>query len=439
MAGIAWWTHNFSGQNRAVETARVQARQCNPSSHRPQCDGHVPRDDVQDPDAAFVPALPAGAPVAPSTSAIVLERTPVAPQALVFVLGLLLLAGGVLALGIVFARMGPESPAETLARRFVWGLADVDLAWGRTVSAVAAALTVASVAWAARTLTRSTVGGLFAGALVALDPALLTYGRLALPTALTLAAMAFALACTLAPRPALAWLGAISLAVAASIDPRAIAWGPVLALLLLLRGHIYASPRHLGIALLQGLLIPAAGLAVHLALTGAWAATPACLEGPLWRQWTLETIPLPGPTFAALPSPVTWFAGIGALLFLGLGGLLFGALQFRMARANGRLQMRLVTSPPPALGRGIWLLLLAVATAWAMPQALLVPLVLALALGVQDLGSDAPGFGLTLALVLLLFAAIVLWGSWDAVTGSGGAQGVADAIRLVPWAEARSC
>lgn len=399
----------------------------------------MPRDAAQDPDAAFVPPVPAGAPTAPSTSAIVLERSRVGNLSPAFVVGLAFLAGGALAVGLVLMTLGAETDAESLARTRLGGLAEFGLTTGRTASAVAVAVTVASVAWAGRTLTRSDVGGLLAAALVALDPALLTYGRLALPTALSLAGMALALACMLSPRPAMAWVGSAALALAALVDPRALAWGPILVLLLLLRGHIYASPRLLGVALLQAILVPALGAGLHLAVEGTWSATPACLEPSLWSVWTLRAIPMPGATMVALPNPVTWFAGLGALLFLGLGGLFFAAFKFRVGRANGRLQMRVVSPLPPVLGRGVWLLLLAFATALAVPQALVLLLALALALGVQDLGSDAPGFGLTLGLVLLLFAGVVLVGAWEGVAGTGGAQGVADTIRLVPWARLSQC
>ena len=396
----------------------------------------VPRDAATDPDGALGAASRV-VPASPSTSAVVLERSPVGPLSPLFLTGAALLAGGVLALGLALASTGAQTAAETRAGPLLWGLADVDLRAGRAVSAVAAAVPVLCTAIAGRTLTRSGIGGLLAGALVALDPALLAHGRLALPTAVVLAAMAVALACVLAPRAGYAWVGAAALALAAFVDPRAILWGPVLAGVLLLRGHIYASPRHLGRALLQGVLIPAAGVAAHRLVEGSLDAIPACLAPPAWALLGLRVVLVPGPAIAALPNPVTWFAGLGALLFLGFGGVLFAATRFRMARANGRLQVRFVTPAPTVLVRGGWLLLLAVVT--FVPQAWVIPFALALALGVQDLGRDAPGFGLTLAIVLLAFAAVVLWGSWDIVTGTGGQGSVADALRIVPWATSVSC
>lgn len=373
----------------------------------------------------------------PSTSAITLERSSLGAPSWWFLAGLVLLCSGVLALGLSTAALGSVTPAEREASGLFWGLEDVGLQVARSTSAVATTLTVVALAVAGRTLTRSDVGGLLAAALVALDPALLAYGRLALPTALLLAGLAWTLTLLLSARPGAVWLGSLVLLGAASIDPRALAWGPVLAVLLLLRGNIYAAPRHLGIALVQAILIPGLGALLHLALDQSWSATVGCLSPASWSLLALRQVLLPGASIAIVPNPVTWFAGLGALLFMGLGSVVFAATKFRVARANGRLQARLVSAPPAALGRGLWLLLLAATL--AIPQAWVIPFVLALALGVQDLGSDAPGFGLALALLLIAFAVVVLVGTWPGILGTAGPQGVTDALRMVPWAEGTPC
>lgn len=387
--------------------------------------------------------LPRGAPrvtppaVAPATSAITQERAGNGPLALPFTAGLLLLglAAGGLAFGL--GLRGGEAAAEASAEPLLFGLADEGLAFARTTSALATAVLVMAVALAGRSFSRSGIAGLLAGALVLLDPATLAYGRLAVPTALTLACLAVALACFAASRPWVPWVGAGALALGAFIDPRVLAWGPVLALFTLLRGHIYASPRHLGIATAQALLIPAVGLVAHGLAEGMLASVPACLAPAQWRLLTLQAVIQPGAALALVPNPVTWFAGLGATLFLGLGGAGFGASRFRLARANGRIQARLMSPFPAVFGRGVWLLLLAAAL--PIPQAWILLFALALALGVQDLGEDAPGFGLTLAVALLLFAAIVLWRAWDAIAGTGGAAGVAHAMDLVPWSQPVAC
>jgi hypothetical protein len=372
----------------------------------------------------------------PATSAITQERGR-APVHLAFVAVALLLGGLVGGTAWGLGMSTAQTDVETTAAPLTFGFADVDLAVGRAVSAVAAGVTVVAVAFAGRSFSRSEVAGLLAATLVALDPAVLAYATLAVPTSVTIAVVAIALACFASARQALPWVGAGVLAFGAFVDPRLLAWGPVLALMMVLRGHIYASPRHLVIAFTQALLIPALGAILHIVVEGMWSSVPVCLAPATWRLAALELVIQPGPGMAILPNPVTWFAGLGALLFLGVGGAVFGASRFRLARANGRVQARLVAPFPAVFGRGIWLLLLVLAM--PVPQAWVILFALALALGVQDLGKDAPGFGLTLAIALLLFAGVVLWRSWEAMAGTGGAEGVADAMRLVPWAQPIEC
>lgn len=373
--------------------------------------------------------------IAPATSAITQERAG-GSLGLAFVAAALLLGGLVGGTAWGLGLQGEATPLEAAAQPLTFGMAE-DLAVGRAVSAAAAAVAVVAVAFAGRSFSRSDVAGLLAASLVALDPAVLAYATLAVPTALTIAAAAVALACFASARPALPWVGAAVLAFGAFVDPRLLAWGPVLALLTVLRGHIYASPRHLAVALAQALLIPAVGAALHGAVEGMWASVPLCLAPAAWRLAALQVVVQPAAGMAVLPNPVTWFAGAGAILFLGIGGTAFAAGRFRLARANGRVQARLVAPFPAVFGRGLWLLLLVLAM--PVPQAWVILFALALALGVQDLGKDAPGFGLTLAVALLLFAGVVLWRSWEATAGTGGAEGVADAMRLVPWAKPFTC
>lgn len=401
----------------------------------------VPPESVVELEGALrVGGQPVGPPAssaAPATSAITQERAGSGPLTLAFLAVSLLLAVGAGAAAWILGVRGAETVAETYAEPLVFGLADQGLAFGRAVSAIATATTVLGIAFAGRSLTRSGIAGLLAAAVVAADPALLVYGRLALPTALTLAFLAVSLACFAASRSWVPWFGGLALALGALVDPRVLLWGPVLAVFTLLRGHIYASPRHLGIALVQALAIPAVGAAIHVAAQQGWAAVPICLAPGTVQMLTLHAAIQPGANLLAQPNPVTWVVGLGAVLFLGLGGAGFGAMRFRLARANGRMQARLVAPFPPVFGRGIWLLLLALVV--PIPQAWLLLAALALALGIQDLGEDAPGFGLALAIALLAFAAVVLWRSWDAVAGTGGATGVEDALNLVPWAQSAPC
>src|SRR5205085_1001793 len=142
------------------------------------------------------------------------------------------------------------------------------------------------------------------------------------------------------------WAGAAALWLAALADPRSLLWSPALALLLLVRGHIYAAPRHLGLALGQALGIPATAAPSHLPLTAG--------------------------------------------------------------------------APPPA------------------PLAWLPLFALALGAGIGALAEDAPGFGLAVGGVLLLFAALGLVRAWALVHGGPALLPGAQA-GLVPWGHVAGC
>jgi len=299
------------------------------------------------------------------------------------------------------------------------------------VAAAAQAAAVAATAVATRRLAHSEGAGLLAAALVAVDPAGLLLGSLAVPQQVAVAGMLWALACAASPVPLLHWFAGLALAAATLAVPAAALWILPLAVFLLLRGHIYAAPQHLALALLQVAALPMAAFAVRAATDGV-ATLPACLAVAAGPALALRQLAEPGPGLLAVPGPVTWFAGAGALAFFGLGAAGVALGGFRVARASGRLQVRLVSALHPALGRGAWLLLLALL---APPLAWLPLFAAALAMGVRELGEDAPGFGLAVALLLLAFAGVVLWRAWDAV--AGGAVG--DALGLVPWSEPVRC
>jgi hypothetical protein len=225
-----------------------------------------------------------------------------------------------------------------------------------------------------------------------------------------------------------------ALAVAVLALPSAALWIVPLGFLLLLRGHIYAAPQHLGLALAQVALVPVLALLARGLAEGDLWSMPDCLSPSLGAALLLQELRMPGPGLLVVPNPVTWLAGADTVLFLGLGGVAFTLARFRLARAPGRLQVRVVSPFPPVLARGLWLMLLVLL---APPVAWLPLLALALALGIRELGDDAPGFGVMLAVVVLGFTAVVLWRAWMAVAGDAG--GVADALDLVPWAEAIPC
>lgn len=369
----------------------------------------------------------------PAASPIAQERVaPLRPSA-GFVLGTLALAAATLAVTLTLGARGAALPTEQQAAGLaVWGGFDVSLA--RAVAAGAQAATVAGVAMAARRLSHSETAGLLAALLVAADPAGLLLGSLGVPQSVAVAGMVWALACAASPLPALHWLAGLSLAVATLALPAAALWILPLALFLLLRGHIYAAPQHFALGLAQVAGLPVLALLLHVALNGGLASAPACLPMGPWDALSLRHLASPGPELLMVPNPVVWMAGAGATAFLGLGGFGFALASFRIARAPGRLQVRLASPFPPVLGRGAWLLVLALL---APPVAWLPLFAIALAMGIRELGEDAPGFGLALALVLAAFAGLVLWRAWGAIAGEAG--GLADGLGLVPWAAAASC
>jgi hypothetical protein len=336
--------------------------------------------------------------------------------------GTLFLALAGVAAAAVFAAawwLGRLPAGPTVAERMEPSLVSLlGLAGGRAFSALCAAATVAAVAAAGRRLLHSDGWGLLAAFLVALDPAFLAMARLALPETVVLAGLTVALAAFLSGSSRLHWVGAAALWVAALADPRALLWSFPLALLLLVRGHIYAAPRHLGLFVSAGSL-PASCLALSRSVA-----------------LRLSIVPDLGAGVAAAHNPATWFGGLGALLFLGSAGLGLLARQFRVARLPGRVQLRIAEPLPPLLARGLWLLLLALLA----PSPLLwVPLfALALGAGVEALAEDAPGFGLAVGGVLLLFAVLGLARAWALV--HGGADLVPGMpAGLVPWGHVAAC
>lgn len=370
----------------------------------------------------------------PAASPVAQERVGPGRPAVGFVLGAVLLGALVTTVALAIGTGQPETPAEQQAAGSAAGVAGLGLGAGRVLAAVAAGLAVAGIAMAGRRLTHSGAAGLLAAALVAADPAFLLQARLALPAAIALAGLAWALAFSLSPVPLLHWMAGLALAVAAFVDPLAALWTIPLVALLLLRGHIYAAPQHLGLALAQVAVAPAMALALRWIAVGDLAAVPSCLHPMAGERLGLMTLVQPGPGLLLLPDPVVWLGGAGALLFLGLGGAAFAVGRFRVARAPGRLQMRVVAPMPAVLSRGIWLLFLALLA----PPVVWLPLfAIALAMGIRDLGEDAPGFGLALTLVLLGFACLVLVRAWGAIVGADG--GVAEALQMAPWASPASC
>jgi hypothetical protein len=369
----------------------------------------------------------------PAASPIAQERVGPGRPSLEFAAAAALLAVAAGGAALLAGSGRPATPAELQAAGHATGVAGLGIAAGRTVAALAAALAVAGAAAAGRALSHSALAGLLAAALLAADPAFLLAGRLALPLALEMALLAWAVAWAASPVPLLHWAAGLALAGAALLDPWAALVALPLTALLLLRGHIYAAPQHLLLAVGQVAVLPAVAVAGHFLLEGGGGLVPSCLRLAPLDHLALLRLAQPGAGLLLVPDPVVWLGGAGALLAMGLGAVGFAVARFRVARAPGRVQLRLVAPVPLPLARGAWLLLIAVV---APPAAWPLLFAVALAFGIRDLGEDAPGFGLVLALLVLGFAGLVLARSWGAVVGTGGFE---EALRLVPWAKAHPC
>lgn len=351
---------------------------------------------------------------------------------------LFLAAAGLAAAGVfgLALWLGAAPGGPTVAERTSPSLVSLlGLPGGRALSALCAAATVAAVAAAGRRLLHSDAWGILAALLVALDPALLAMGRLALPETVAVAGLTMALAAFLSRSPSLHWVGSAALSLATLADPRALMWSLPLALLLLVRGHIYAAPRHLALALGQSLGIPAAAAGLHL-LVSAGTLPESCLFLSRAVALRLTIVADLGGGIAAAHNPATWFGGLGAFLFLGGAAVGLVGRQFRIARLPGRVQLRLAEPLPPLLARGLWLLLLALLA--PSPLLWLPLLALALGAGIAALAEDAPGFGVAVAGVLLLFAALGLVRAWGLVQG-GAELAPGSMAGLVPWGRVAAC
>ncbi len=336
------------------------------------------------------------------------------------------------------SRLGDPTGAEAavLDADGPWsaGVSTMGVEAARSLSAVASGAAAVALAFLGRRLLHSDVAGGMATLLLALDPAFLLWGHTALPHATLLALLLGAVWLLLVPRPAAHWGGAALLAAAAFLEPWTLLWSLPLSLLVLVRGHVYASAAHLGTSLVQCALLPGVAAVAGL-LLGAPGAS--CLRGTWPEEMFLDRALEVAPGQVALHNPALWFGGLAAALALALAAVVRTAMQFRLARLPGRLQIRLPEPIPPLQARSLWILGLVFL---APHPALLWPLLaLGLAAGIADLGKDAPGFGLALAVASLAFAGLYLVQSWPAVWGAGDYGQVEELLGMLPWGRVAGC
>lgn len=308
----------------------------------------------------------------------------------------------------------------------------------RIVASILAGVAVTATAFAARRLSHSNAVGLVAPLLLALDPRFLAEGHLALAHAPLVALSMLALAAFLSDRDGMHWWGAVMLSLAATVDLTVVLWGGVLGAMVLMRGHIYAAPKHLGTAAGQtvGLPLLVGAVAHGSAFVGGRVPGGACLAPPWWDVLLLRTALDHGGGFYGVHNPATWFAGLGALVFLAAVSFWFLGRDFRVARLPGRVQLRLTDRLPRTYGRALWILLLVVFA----PVDLWLPLLaIALGIGVQELSQDAKVFGSVIHVAAVLFALAYLVRLWPLVAGTADAASAVELAQVMPWGRVQAC
>lgn len=304
----------------------------------------------------------------------------------------------------------------------------------RILRAAGAAVAVLGTAFVGRRLLHSEPASVLAAGLLLLDPGFLVHGRLATPVALATGASMLAVAFFLSPRRNASWAAAILLGFAAFLDPAYLAWGVPLALMALVRGHIYAAPQHAATAGVQALLIP--GVGALMGIIGGDSLAGRCYLPGRFEALPLLSIVDLGDSIHWHPNPVLWFAGLGALLWLGISAAVHVMRDFRLQRLPGRIQARLTEPLARSQGRALWLLALA---ALAPTAANWMPLfALAIGAAVLDLSGDARRFGWAVGAGLLLIAIVYTVRLWPLLVGATDAP-IDDLLQTVPWSRTISC
>lgn len=360
-----------------------------------------------------------------------------------FLLGAVFLGVGVAAVTIALgAQRGDALPGELAHRDGTGPFAAAFVLLGldvmRVFSGIIAGATVGATAFAARRLAHSGWVGLMAGALVALDPSVLVDGQLAVPAGFLRFAAVGSLALALGGHSAWHWLAGIPLGAGIAMDARFSLWIAPLVALLWLRGHIYSAPKHLLRSASQVALIPLA-----VGFVAAWIAgggTPSlapCGPNTPWAALWLQQLPSYGANAVSFPNPVTWFGGLGLLVFLGLAAAWAVVGGFRITRAPGRVQMRLAQPLARLQGRSLWLLGIA---AFAPFPAVWLPLgAIAVATGIHQLDKDSRGFAGAVAGAMLVFAVLFL-ARFGALLGPNATGDDLQALLdVLPWAQLAGC
>lgn len=321
-----------------------------------------------------------------------------------------------------------------------WGILHdlVGLDTLRVLVAVAAGATVTAAGFVARRFTHGAGLGVLASVLVALDPALLVDGQLALPAAVLRFAAVAALALALGGHPIYHWLVPVPLIVGGLIEPWFLLWGVAIALMLLFRGHIFAAPKHLRDALFQGIGLPLlAGIPLLIAVNQVIITTDVTCGPSMMASILLLDVPHYATGLVAFMNPVVVLGGLGVLAGLAIAALVQVGGTFRLARLPGRVQIRL----PERLGRipsrALWLA--AFALVMPAPQVAIVIGAVAIALGVQGLMVDSPVFATVVAILTAGFAVLVVVRLAPVIAGTADVEGLTDILQWLPWVDPNAC
>lgn len=308
----------------------------------------------------------------------------------------------------------------------------------RVFMGLAAGATVIATAFVTRRFTHDLGMGILAAVLVSLDPALLVDGQLAVPDALLRFAAVAALALALGGHPVYHWLVPIPIAVGVLLEPWFLAWGAVLALLLLFRGHIFAAPKHLRNATLQGVLIPGlVAIPAFIAIRQTIVTESVVCAPDAGRALLGMDVPQFANGLVAVPNPVVAVGGLAVLLALLMGAVAQLAVSFRLARLPGRIQVRLPRRLGRTPSRALWLAALAVAM--PAPQVALVIGAIAIAVGVQALMADSPVFGAVVGILTAAFAVVVVVRLGIIIIGDASQVDLDGILQWLPWVQPIGC
>jgi hypothetical protein len=379
----------------------------------------------------------------PGASYVVSEREgPGLPQ-IWFLLAVLGLGVAVAAITITLGLLrGPTIHAERvfLEAGGAWavavGILKVPIV--RILMGVIAGATVVATGFVGRRFTHSATMGMLAAVLVALDPALLVDGQLAVPATVLRFAAVSSLALALGGHPVYHWLTPIPVVIGALLEPTFLLWGLALAMLILFRGHIFVAPKHLRSAIMQGfgisllLFVPA-----YFVLRSTIGIQNVACGASYSRSMLLLEVPHYAPGIVSLTNPVVVLGGLAVLAAMAFAAVFQVLSSFRLARLPGRIQVRLPGRLGRTPSRALWLALFALLIP-GPPVAVIIGAV-AIALGIQTLSDDSKSFGATVAAIAILFSAVVAVRLTPVIAGIASADTLVDSLAWLPWVNSYVC